>query len=184
MVYFVNFLILGDHTNPVIEQIGQGVNHVVAGSDPWTIETGWRYMFGSEAVPAGIFALLICLVPESPRYLVMSSREFHALHVLARINCSVWGRKVLADIKANVTVKSELFPNTIRDVAVVFHWIFNFVVSSTFVPMFNRHLTEGDHFGHWFTYGPICIVAAIFVRRLVSETKGKTLEEMNSVWRK
>ena len=35
VVYFVNFLILGDHTNPVIEQIGQGVNAVAPGSDPW-----------------------------------------------------------------------------------------------------------------------------------------------------
>ena len=42
VVYFVNFLILGEHTNPVIESIGQGMNAVVAGSDPWTITTGWR----------------------------------------------------------------------------------------------------------------------------------------------
>ena len=37
VVYFVNFLILGSHTNPVIMQIGQGFSEVVAGSDPWTI---------------------------------------------------------------------------------------------------------------------------------------------------
>lgn len=34
VVYFVNFLILGEHTNPVIESIGQGVNAVAPNSDP------------------------------------------------------------------------------------------------------------------------------------------------------
>jgi SP family xylose:H+ symportor-like MFS transporter len=86
VVYFVNFLILGEHTNPIIEKTAQGVYNVLAESDPWTIETGWRYMFGSEAVPAGLFALLICFVPETPRYLAMTGQDEKALHVLSRIN--------------------------------------------------------------------------------------------------
>ena len=86
---------------------------------------------------------------------------------------------------------AEIFPNTIRGkavaIAVAFQWIFNWIVSSTFVPMFNMHITEGDHFGHWFTYGlygAICVAAAVFVWRLVPETKGKTLEDMSRLWRK
>ena len=47
VVYMVNFFILGEHTNPVIQQIGEGLNAVAPGSDPWTIATGWRYMFGA-----------------------------------------------------------------------------------------------------------------------------------------
>ena len=35
----------------------------------WTTETGWRLMFVSEAVPAGLFALLVLLVPLKRRYL-------------------------------------------------------------------------------------------------------------------
>jgi SP family xylose:H+ symportor-like MFS transporter len=84
---------------------------------------------------------------------------------------------------------AEVFPNTIRGaavaIAVAFQWVFNFIVSSSFVPLFNLHLTEGDHFGHWFTYGlygVICILAAIFVWKLVPETKGKTLEDMTALW--
>lgn len=107
VVYFVNFLILGEHTNPVIESIGQGVNAVAPNSDPWTITTGWRYMFGSEAVPAGLFTLLICLVPETPRYLVMAGREEKALKVLSRINGQDKARQILTDIKETVTVKTE-----------------------------------------------------------------------------
>ena len=85
---------------------------------------------------------------------------------------------------------AEIFPNTIRGkavaIAVAFQWIFNWIVSSTFVPMFNMHLTEGDDFGHWFTYGlygVICFIAAVFVWKMVPETKGKTLEDMNKLWR-
>ena len=84
----------------------------------------------------------------------------------------------------------QIFPNTIRGaavaIAVAAQWISNFIVSSTFVPMFNMHLTEGDDFGHWFTYGLygiICVIAALFVWKLVPETKGKTLEDMTKLWR-
>lgn len=85
---------------------------------------------------------------------------------------------------------AEIFPNTIRGkavaVAVAFQWIFNWIVSSSFVPMFNMHLTPGDDFGHWFTYGLygiICIIAAVFVWRMVPETKGMKLEDMSRMWR-
>ena len=85
---------------------------------------------------------------------------------------------------------AEIFPNTIRGaavaIAVAFQWIFNFIVSSTFVPMFNMHLVPGDDFGHWFTYGLyglLCVVAAVFVWKLVPETKGKTLEDMSRLWK-
>jgi SP family xylose:H+ symportor-like MFS transporter len=87
---------------------------------------------------------------------------------------------------------SEIFPNTIRGaavaIAVAFQWIFNFIVSSTFLPMYNMSLgSMGENFGHAFTYGlygVICIIAAIFVWKLVPETKGKTLEDMSKLWKK
>ena len=267
-------------------------------------------MFGSEAVPAGLFTILICFVPETPRYLVMVGQDDKALGILSKINGSEKARQILSDIKETITVKTErlmtygflcifvgimlsvfqqavginavlyyaprifgdmgmtnlgvvnilftlvavftveklgrkplliwgslgmavgafgvaftfghagleivtmlsimvysaafmfswgpicwvliaeIFPNTIRGtavaIAVAFQWIFNFIVSSTFLPLFNMHLTEGDDFGHWFTYGLygiICIVAAIFVWKLVPETKGKTLEDMTKLWK-
>ena len=57
-------------------------------------------------------------------------------------------------------------------------WIFNFVVSSTFVPMYTR-----SHFFAYALYGVICVIAAVFVWKLVPETKGKTLEDMTALWR-
>jgi SP family xylose:H+ symportor-like MFS transporter len=319
VVYFVNFLILGSHANPVVELV-DGVNQIINHGDAaWTIETGWRLMFVSEAVPAGLFALLVLLVPETPRYLAMCGKDDKALNVLSKINGLTKAKEILADIKATAEEKTErlftygvmvifvgimlsvfqqavginavlyfaprifesmgmgnpmvqtvmmgvvnilftllaiftverwgrkpllisgsigmaigafgvalcnivpglpaivsvisimvysasfmfswgpicwvliaeIFPNTIRGaavaIAVAFQWIFNFIVSSTFIPMYNMQLGEmGDKFGHMFAYGLygiICVIAAIFVWKLVPETKGKTLEDMTALWR-
>jgi SP family xylose:H+ symportor-like MFS transporter len=317
VVYFVNFFILGDHIQPLVEEMGKGLAAINPAAQ-WTVTTGWRYMFGSEAVPAGLFALLICFVPETPRYLVSVGQDQKALGILSKINGSVQAARILQDIKDTMVVKTErlmtygalcifvgimlsvfqqavginavlyyaprifgdmgmdnpmmitvfmgvinilftlvaiftvekwgrkplliygslgmaigafgvaatfghsgmelftaasllvysasfmfswgpitwvliaeIFPNTIRGaavaIAVAFQWISNFIVSSSFVPMFNMHLTEGDDFGHWFTYGlygTICVLAALFVWKLVPETKGKTLEDMTKLWKK
>lgn len=318
VVYFVNFMILGEHTQPIIEKIGEALYQVSAESDPWTIEKGWRYMFGSEAYVAGLFTILVCLVPESPRYLAITGRDEKALMVLSNINGFETAKEILNQIKTTVEVKSEklfsfgimvifigvmlsvfqqavginavlyyaprifesmnmgnpmvqtiimgvvnitftlvavfsveklgrkplliwgslgmavgafgvclsnivevapivpvvsimvysasfmfswgpicwvliaeIFPNTIRSqavaIAVAFQWVFNFIVSSTFVPMYNMSFGDmGDKFGHMFVYalyGIICVIAAWFVASLVPETKGKTLEDMTNLWR-
>ena len=305
VVYFVNFLIVRSHANdPAVVE--------------WTNSIGWRLMFVSECVPAGLFALLILLVPETPRYLVLNGEPAKALDVLTRINGAEKAQEILLEIKNTVVEKteklfsygwmvifigcmlsvfqqiiginavlyfaprifesmgvsnnmlftvimgvinisftlvavftveklgrkpllitgslgmalgalgvalsnvvtlpaivpvlsimvysacfmfswgpicwvyiSELFPNTIRSqataVAVAFQWIFNFIVSSTFVPMYNMKLgAMGDSFGHFFAYalyGIICLIAAVFVWKLVPEPKGKTLEAMTALWR-
>ena len=305
VVFFVNFLIIRSHANdPAVVE--------------WTNAVGWRVMFVSECVPAGLFTLLILLVPETPRFLALNGQDDKALTVLSNINGEAKAREILAEIKATAVEKteklfaygfmvifigcmlsvfqqaiginavlyfaprifesmgvsnnmlftvimgvinisftlvavftveklgrkpllitgslgmavgalgvalsnimtlpafvaplsimiysacfmfswgpicwvyiSELFPNTIRSqataIAVAFQWIFNFIVSSTFVPMYNMKLgSMGDSFGHFFAYalyGIICIIAAVFVWRLVPETKGKTLEDMTRLWR-
>ena len=305
VVYFVNFLIIQSHKNdPQIVE--------------WTNTVGWRNMFVSEAFPAGLFTVLILLVPESPRHLVIRGFDEPALKILTRINGPEKAKVILQEIKETVVERreklfsygfmvifigcmlsvfqqiiginavlyfaprifesmgvsnnmlftvimgvinisftlvavftveklgrkpllisgsigmavgalgvalsnvvslpavvpvvsimvysacfmfswgpicwvyiAELFPNTIRSqataLAVAFQWIFNFIVSSTFVPMYNMKLgAMGDSFGHFFAYalyGLICVVAAVFVWRLVPETKGKTLEDMTALWR-
>ena len=107
VVYFVNFMILGEHTQPVIEKISETIYQVSNASDQWTITVGWRYMFGSEAFVAGIFTILVCLVPESPRYLALTGRDEKALDVLSRINGYEKARVILSQIKSTTEVKSE-----------------------------------------------------------------------------
>jgi len=78
---------------------------------------------------------------------------------------------------------SEIFPNTIRGkaiaIAVAAQWISNFIVSSSFPALQSISMT----FTYWL-YGVMSILSAIFVWKMVPETKGKTLEDMTKLWRK
>lgn len=107
VVYFVNYLIMGDHSNPVLEKTVTGALAVTPESDPWVISTGWRYMFGSEAFPAAIFGFLLFLVPETPRYLAMSSQDDKAYRILEKINGTDEAKKILSEIKATSHEKTE-----------------------------------------------------------------------------
>ena len=291
VVYFVNLVILGKHIAPVIESVASGINQITNGAllaadANWSITTGWRLMFVSECVPAGLFTLLVLLILVSAGlitacvYIILYTLDFipsavgvkvviigillsvfqqaiginAVLYYAPRIFESLGmgnpmlqtvlmgivnitftlvavftveklGRKpllivgsigmavgalgvavtsvseTLPPVIAAVSIMvysacfmfswgpicwvliSEIFPNTIRSqataIAVAFQWIFNFIVSSTFVPMYNM--------SHAFTYGlycAMCVIAALFVWKFVPETKGKTLEEMNALWKR
>ena len=52
----------------------------------WINTVGWRRMFVSEAIPAGLFGLLILYVPETPRFLALNHQDEKALSVLSKIN--------------------------------------------------------------------------------------------------
>ena len=75
VVYFVNYLIMGDHQNPIILKDAAGVLSVSAESDMWTVQEGWRYMFGSEAFPAALFGMLLFFVPRLPVIWFLYSRK-------------------------------------------------------------------------------------------------------------
>jgi SP family xylose:H+ symportor-like MFS transporter len=296
------------------------VNYIIArqGNEQWLVEEGWRWMFFSGAIPAGIFLILLFFVPETPRYLVMKGKDDKALNVLQKIAGKENAPTILREIKGTIHEKSapwlsygffiifigimlsvfqqfvginvvlyyagnifrnmgastdssllqtiivgivnltftvvailtvdrfgrkplmiigavgmavsmialglsfytnhigimalifmltytaafavswgpvtwvllaEIFPNSIRgamSIAVAAQWIANWVVSTTF-PMMNDNQWLTDKFNHGFSYwiyGVMGILAAIFIWKLVPETKGKTLEEMEKLWKK
>ncbi|MGC8552591.1 MAG: D-xylose transporter XylE [Phycisphaerae bacterium] len=85
---------------------------------------------------------------------------------------------------------SEIFPNQIRGkamaIAVAAQWIANYLVSWTF-PILNNNQFLVKHFHHGFAYwiyGVMSIFAALFVWKLVPETKTRTLEQMERLWLK
>jgi SP family xylose:H+ symportor-like MFS transporter len=84
---------------------------------------------------------------------------------------------------------SEIFPNKIRgamSIAVAAQWIANLIISWSF-PMMNDNTWLTNQFNHGFAYwiyGLMGIMAALFVWKLVPETKGKSLEEMEKIWTK
>ena len=84
---------------------------------------------------------------------------------------------------------AEIFPNSIRGamgIAVAAQWLANLLVSTTF-PMMNdsTYLTDKFHngFAYWI-YAVMGILAALFMWKVVPETKGKTLEELEKIWKK
>lgn len=108
VVYFVNYLIMGDHQNPIIlKDAASGAMSVSPASDMWTVYEGWRYMFGSEAFPAALFGILLFCVPKTPRYLVMRGQDEQAFSVLEKINGTSMARRILDEIKQTSTEKKE-----------------------------------------------------------------------------
>ncbi|GET20008.1 D-xylose transporter XylE [Prolixibacter denitrificans] len=77
------------------------VNYAIAsqGNDTWLDTIGWRWMFASETIPAGLFFFLLFIVPESPRYLVMADKDDKAEKVLNRLVGVSQSKSVLQDIK-------------------------------------------------------------------------------------
>lgn len=302
VVYFVNYF------------ISKG-----GGSDEWLNIVGWRWMFASEVIPAGLFLGLLFTVPDTPRSLMLKNKSEEALDVLIKVNGEEEGRKILSEIKGTVVqvsgslltygwgiiiigvllsifqqfvginvvlyyapeifksidpdtdgallltiivgivnflftivavktvdkkgrkplmligalgmavamlslgfvffsgatgylalacmmlyvasfalswgpvvwvLLSEIFPNQIRGkamaVAVAAQWISNYLVSLTF-PMMNDNSELTALFNHGFAYwvyGVMSLLAMWFVWKYVPETKGKTLEEMEELWKK
>ena len=298
------------------------VNYFIAkggGSDEWLNEFGWRWMFASEIIPAGLFLILLFFVPDTPRSLVLKNKPEEALAVLVKVNSELEGQSILEEIKQSVNntesgrllsfgwlviiigillsvfqqfvginvvlyyapeifktvssgtdtallmtiivgivnflftiiairtvdkygrkplmligaigmgfamlslgfvffanlsgyfalfcmmlyvasfamswgpvtwvLLSEIFPNKIRGkalaIAVAAQWVSNYLVSLTF-PMMNDNSYLTEQFNHGFAYwiyGIMCILAIIFVKKYVPETKGKTLEEMENIWK-
>jgi MFS transporter, SP family, xylose:H+ symportor len=84
---------------------------------------------------------------------------------------------------------SEIFPNSIRgamSIAVAAQWIANLLISWTF-PVMNDNTWLTAQFHHGFSYwiyGVMGIFAAWFIWKLVPETRGKTLEEMEKLWKR
>ncbi|HBK33273.1 MAG TPA: D-xylose transporter XylE [Porphyromonadaceae bacterium] len=91
------------------------VNWGIAFGQPleWINDLGWRYMFISEAIPAALFGILLFLVPETPRYLVLSNRDDKALSVLNKINTDkLRAQTIFSEIKQSigqVTKRSSIF---------------------------------------------------------------------------
>jgi SP family xylose:H+ symportor-like MFS transporter len=86
VIYFVNF---------GISKTGSG--------DAWLNTIGWRYMFLSGVIPAGLFLILLLIVPETPRFLMLKGDEKGARAVLAKLVTPEEGEKELSEIRASLS---------------------------------------------------------------------------------
>ncbi|MGA3267264.1 MAG: sugar porter family MFS transporter [Verrucomicrobiota bacterium] len=83
------------------------------GNEEWNLNAGWRWMFASLALPSVLFGVLLCFVPESPRWLMKAGRRDEAARVLERIGGAENARREIAEIDATLREEegrwSELF---------------------------------------------------------------------------
>ncbi|WP_282939615.1 sugar porter family MFS transporter [Paenibacillus sp. RC67] len=77
---------------------------------------------------------------------------------------------------------SEIFPNRIRGrataIASMALWAADYVVSQSFPPMLN---SAGPAMTFWI-FGVMSLITVLFTWRVVPETKGKSLEEIETLW--
>lgn len=81
------------------------VNYFIAlqGDASWNLNTGWRWMFGSEIIPSILFLLFIFLIPESPRWLCQIGKSTEAIGVLEKLNAREDAQQVHAEIQNSLT---------------------------------------------------------------------------------
>ncbi len=100
VVYFVNYYIEG------------------CGSEEWNIAVGWRWMFGSESLPAAILLLALFFVPESPRWLCEKDRKEQAFNILSRVDGPENARREIEEIQKTIQMESgalmDLFQKAFR----------------------------------------------------------------------
>ncbi len=73
----------------------------------WNGQTGWRWMFAAESVPAALFFILMFFVPQSPRWLVKNGRAGAAQKILARIGGEQYAQNGISDILKTLEYEIE-----------------------------------------------------------------------------
>ena len=84
---------------------------------------------------------------------------------------------------------SEIFPNSIRSIAmsiaVAAQWLFNAIVANSY-PIINRSDFNAENFNGalpYFIFALMCVATLIFAWKFVPETKGKSLEQIETYWK-
>ncbi|MFN1834177.1 sugar porter family MFS transporter [Balneola sp. MJW-20] len=68
----------------------------------YNLNDGWRVMFWSELVPAGLFFGLLFTVPKSPRWLMLNDRKDEARKVLTKVHGSDLAALEIIEIKESI----------------------------------------------------------------------------------
>ncbi len=71
----------------------------------WAGYEAWRWMFWIEIIPAALFLITLMLIPESPRYLVLSGNNDAALTVLTKLQGPEQAKRLLTDIQQSLAAE-------------------------------------------------------------------------------
>jgi sugar porter (SP) family MFS transporter len=69
----------------------------------WNGQTGWRWMFGLETIPAFLFFVLMIFMPESVRWLVKNGEDAKAAKILRKIGGEPYAKAEIPAIKSTVS---------------------------------------------------------------------------------
>jgi MFS transporter, SP family, arabinose:H+ symporter len=94
--YLVNYAI-SEHANNMRE-----LGNISGWSDKFMVTETWRAMLGAESLPALLFFCILFFIPESPRWLVIKSKETKAMKTLQRIYGSNKANEQINDLKSLV----------------------------------------------------------------------------------
>jgi len=90
-------------------------------------DLNWRWMLGVGIIPAGIYFLLLFLVPRSPRWLIRKGKDEEAMLVLKKVNGEEAAKIEYNEIKASLAAAeksekgsfSELFSRKMKTVLII-----------------------------------------------------------------
>lgn len=71
-------------------------------AESWSGQTGWRWMFGAEIIPALLFFVAMFFVPESVRWMVKNGETDKARSVLQRIGGAVYAQNQIDEVRSTV----------------------------------------------------------------------------------
>jgi SP family arabinose:H+ symporter-like MFS transporter len=132
---------------------------------------------GSIAMAVGHLLLFFCFRHHAPNLLTLGAMMLTSAAFVLTLAPLSW------------VVRSEIFPNRVRgkamSLATVLMFASSYVTVNVFPPIMNWFKERYGHPGGTFLiFLCICLLCALFVWRMLPETKDKTLEEIGESWLK
>ncbi len=109
IVYFANYFIAGYGTG-LDESMGVAEGSVHS----WNVLHGWRWMFGSEAIPALLLLVLLFFVPDSPRWLLKRNGEKKAMAIISLVEGTGNAEMKIREIKESLSEESATLDQLVK----------------------------------------------------------------------
>lgn len=118
----------------------------------WMLGDLWRAMLASEIIPSLAFIILLFIVPESPRYLMMRSKEKEAKDILVKVSGELIAERETLEIKQALSQEEgtvgQLFTRGLR--------------KATFLALFLSVVSQFSGIDIVLHYGPVILERAGF----------------------